>query len=116
MKLILFCILQSAFGVVGTGLLNIALHGKPLGVTEIAVAAGTWQGATGLLLLFASFLTTAVIVNFASLAVYIPINTGLTFLFTILFAFVVQHETITIPTIIGMFLIATGIAVIASFK
>lgn len=116
MKLILLSILQSAFAVGGTGLMTMAMHGRMTGPTSLIEGALTPQGLLGMVLLLSSFVVMAVILTFAKMSVYVPLNTGIAFLFTIIFAAVVEHERINIPMIIGMVLILSGVAVLANYR
>lgn len=114
MKLLLFCVLQSALGVGGTALLTQALHGRDISVASITSATMTWQGIGGLALLFSSFLVMGVILSFAKMAAYIPLNTALTFLFTVLLTVVVQRDAVSWPLVGGMALIFVGVLLVSA--
>lgn len=116
MKLILLTILQSALTVGGMGLINLAVDGKPLSIKPLMEAMLTWQGLVGVALLIGSFLTTTAVLSFARMAVFIPLNTGLVFLFTVLFAVLVQDERMSIPMMFGMALIVVGIGIVAQYR
>lgn len=115
-RLILFCTLQSVLSVGGTGLLTLALHGRELTPATLMGSLATWQAIAGIVCLFASFLVMGAIVSFAKLSLYIPITTGITFLCTVVFAFVVQKESVSLPTWAGMTLIIAGVWVISLRK
>jgi drug/metabolite transporter (DMT)-like permease len=112
-KLLIWCCLQSALGVGGTGMLNIALHGQEFGWRTVIPSLGTWQGAMGVVLLFASFVVTGYIMSFASLQKFIPVNTAATFLCTAFFAAVFQQQHVPFTTLLGMAVIGIGVAIIA---
>ncbi|OJX61313.1 MAG: hypothetical protein BGO89_01690 [Candidatus Kapaibacterium thiocyanatum] len=114
MKLLLFCVLQSALGVGGTALLTQALHGRDISVASITSATMTWQGIGGLVLLFSSFLVMGVILSFAKMAAYIPLNTALTFLFTVVLTIVVQRDAVSWPLVGGMALIFVGVLLVSA--
>lgn len=114
MKLILLSILQSALAVGGTGLMTMAMHGRMTGPTSLIEGALTPQGLLGMVLLLTSFVVMAVILTFAKLSVYIPLNTAITFLFTVMFATVVEHERISLPMMLGMLLIVLGATLLVS--
>lgn len=114
MKLIVLTILQSLCTVVGMGLLNVALDGRPIQLREITSALYTLHGMFGVVLLFLSFVLTSVILSFARLSVFIPLNTGFVFLATIIWAILFQEDKISLPMMIGMMLIVAGIALVSS--
>ncbi len=116
MKLVLLTILQSALTVGGMGLINLAVDGKPLSLKPLMEAMATWQGISGVVLLIGSFLATTAVLSFARLAVFIPLSTGLVFLFTVLFAVLVQDERMNIPMLFGMALIVVGIGIVAQYR
>jgi len=116
MKLILLTLLQSGLTVGGMGLINLAVEGKPLAWKALLDAMLTWQGLLGVALLIGSFLTTTAVLSFARLAVFIPLNTGLVFLFTVLFAVLVHSERMSIPMLFGMALIVVGIGIVAQYR
>ena len=98
------------------GLIGLAVGGKPLTVSSLVSAVASWQGAGGIVLLIGSFVTTTVILSFARLSVFIPLNTGLVFLMTVLFAAVMQDERMTFPMIFRMAMIVVGIGVVAQYR
>ena len=116
MKFLLLTILQSALTVGGMGLINLAVDGKPLSIKPLMEAMLTWQGLAGVVLLIGSFLTTTAVLSFARMAVFIPLNTGLVFLFTVLFAVFLQDERMSIPMMFGMALIVVGIGIVAQYR
>ena len=116
MKLLLLTTLQSALTVGGMGLLTIALGGRPLEFRALYEGIFTLPGISGIVLLFGSFITTSVVLTFAKLSIFVPLNTGIVFLFTVLFASVVQHERINLPILIGMSLIVAGIAIVSMYR
>ena len=113
-KLILLTLLQAILGVGGVALLTHALHGKPAELRELLAGVLTIHGAAGTLLLFSSFILLSLIVSFAKMSVYLPLNTALTFLVTIVVAVVLGHERVTYTNALGMILIVTGVALIVS--
>ena len=113
MRLLILTILQSVLTVGGMGLVNMAVDGKQLSLLE---AFATWQGVVGVLMLLGSFFATTAILSFARLAVFIPLNTGMVFLFTVVFAIVFQDERLSIPLMFGMALIVIGIGVVANYR
>ena len=116
MKLILLTTLQSALTVGGMGLLTLSLNGRPLEVKSLLEGIFTFQGMAGVLMLLGSFVTTSIVLTFAKLSVFVPLNTGIVFLFTILFAMIVQHEKIDLPVVIGMVFIVIGISIASAFR
>lgn len=114
MKLVLLSILQSALAVSGTGLMTMAMHGRMTGPSSLLAGALTPQGLIGMALLLSSFIVMAVILTFAKLSVYIPLNTAISFLLTVVFATLLEQERITIPMVLGMLLIVIGTALVAS--
>lgn len=114
MKLVFLSILQSALAVSGTGLMTMAMHGRMSGPSSLLAGALTPQGLIGMALLLSSFIVMAVILTFAKLSVYIPLNTAITFLFTALFATIVEHERVNMPIVFGMILIVIGATLVAS--
>lgn len=114
MKLVLLCILQSAVAVSGTGLMTMAMHGRPNTASDLIAGAFTPQGLFGMALLLSSFVVMAIILTFARLSVYIPLSTAITFLFTVVFATLVEHERVNMPMMFGMVLIVIGVTLVAS--
>ncbi|MBU3742802.1 MAG: hypothetical protein FGM24_11070 [Candidatus Kapabacteria bacterium] len=113
MKLLLFIIMQAATSVTGMGLLTIALHGRPFTAGNALQAATGWHGLLGIAFLFVSFILLGAIVSLAKLSTYIPISTAISFAFTVLWTVVVDRESVSVSTIIGMALILAGISAIA---
>lgn len=116
MRLFLFCLMQSSLGVSGMGFLTIALGGRSLSVSEFTTGLTSWQGILGVSLLLASFVVMAVILSFARLAVFVPLNTGVTFVFTLLFALFVQKEIIGPFVWLGMTVILIGVVLMSFAK
>ena len=116
MKLLLLTILQSAFTVGGMGLLTIALAGRPIEFKTLLEGIATPHGLIGILLLFGSFITTSVVLSFAKLSIFVPLNTGIVFLFTVIFAATFQDEKVNAPVLLGMALIVIGISVVSAFR
>ena len=116
MRLLILTILQSVLTVGGMGLVNMAVDGKQLSLKPLLEAFATWQGVVGVLMLLGSFFATTAILSFARLAVFIPLNTGMVFLFTVVFAIVFQDERLSIPLMFGMALIVIGIGVVANYR
>ena len=116
MKLVLLTILQSVLTVGGMGLINLAVDGKPLSLKPLLSGMLSWQGGLGVLLLIGSFFTTTAVLSFARLSVFIPLNTGLVFLFTVLFAVILQDERLSVPMLFGMALIVVGIGIVAQYR
>ncbi|MCO6465149.1 MAG: hypothetical protein J5I53_00900 [Bradyrhizobiaceae bacterium] len=112
MKLTLLSLLQSICTVVGMGLINSALHGRPLTVRHMSTAIATIEGIAGIVLLLGSFVLTSVILTFAKVSVFVPLSTGLVFITTIVYATLVQSERISLPMALGMTLILAGIALV----
>ena len=112
MKLVAWSTVQSLLGVGGIAMLTRALHGRPMDLRTILAAALTVEGAIGALLLLLSFVVMSFILSFAKMNVYIPVNTGLTFLFTIVLTLVMDDARISMPMIIGMVLILAGISIV----
>lgn len=92
----------------------MALDGKTISVRELATALATMQGVAGMLLLFGSFVLTSVILSFARLGVFIPLNTGLVFLATVLWGVLFQQEKLSMPMMLGMVLIVMGVALVSA--
>ena len=116
MKLLLLTTLQSALTVGGMGLLTIALGGRPMEFKALLEGVFTLQGIAGIVVLFGSFITTSIILSFARLSIFVPLNTGIVFLFTVLFAALVQDEKINVPILVGMSLIVAGIAIVSVYR
>jgi multidrug transporter EmrE-like cation transporter len=116
MKLFLFCIVQSSLGVSGMGFLTLALNGRQFTFSDFANGLTSWQGMVGVTLLLASFAVMAMILSFARLAVFVPLNTGITFVFTLLFALFIQKETIGPFVWMGMSVIMIGIILMSFAK
>lgn len=114
MRFLALCTLQSALGVLGSGLLTIALHGRPMSVGSIMQAAASWPFAAGLVSLFGSFVVTAVILSTARLSLFVPVTTAMTFVFTIVFAVLVQKEAVPWTTWVGMAVILTGVWIVSA--
>ncbi|MBL0323267.1 MAG: hypothetical protein IPP80_13005 [Ignavibacteria bacterium] len=83
-KLLALTSLQAILGVGGIAMLTRALHGKPMELRVITTALFTIEGMIGAVILFGSFIVMSVILSFAKMSVYIPLNTALTFLVTII--------------------------------
>jgi multidrug transporter EmrE-like cation transporter len=113
MKLVLLLLLQTSTSVLGMGLLTMALHGRPFTAGNILTALTGWQGISGVAALFVSFVVLGAVVSIAKLSTYIPLSTAMTFAFTVMWTLIIDRQMITIPTIIGMFLIMAGITTIA---
>ncbi len=116
MKLILLSLLQSLFTVSGMGLLTVALGGKGLVPRELLAAITSLHGILGLVLLFGSFVVTSMILTFARLSVFVPLNTGMVFLVTLLYAVLFQAEKLSLPIMLGMVLIVMGIALVSGSR
>lgn len=113
MKLVLLLLLQTSTSVLGMGLLTMALHGRPFTAGNILTALTGWQGISGVAALFVSFVVLGAVVSIAKLSTYIPLSTAMTFAFTILWTLLVDRESISTQTLIGMALILAGIIVVA---
>lgn len=114
MKLVLLTLVQSALTVGGMGLIGLAVGGKPLTVSSLVSAVASWQGAGGVALLIGSFVMTTVILSFARLSVFIPLNTAMVFVLTVLFAVGVHGERPNAMMLFGLAMIVVGISVVAS--
>jgi len=116
MKLLSLTVLQSALTVGGMGMLTLALGGRSLELRTLLEGVTTSYGITGILMLFGSFITTSVILTFARLSIFVPLNTGIVFLFTVLFSVLVQNEKVNIPVVLGMALIVIGVSIVSAFR
>ena len=114
MRLLLWTVAHSALTVGGMGLLTIALGGRAITFKTLLDGLLTLPGFIGVVLLFGSFLTTTAVLSFAKLSVFVPLNTGLVFLFTLMFAVIINDEKVNLPILIGMALIVSGIAIISA--
>ncbi len=112
MKLIAWSFLQSALGVGGIAMLTRALHGRPMEFRTMMSAALTPEAVIGAILLLGSFLVMSLILSFARMSVYIPVNTGLTFLLTVVLTLVTDDARLSMPMIVGMVLILVGISIV----
>lgn len=115
-KLIALSAAQAILAVGGIAMLTRTLHGKTLGIREIFLGLTTYEGLLGLLLLFASFIIMSVILSFAKMAIYIPISTALTFVFTVILALVLGEDKISIPLVVGMMFIVLGVGLVSWAK
>ncbi len=110
MKLIALSLLQSLLAVVGMGMLTEALGGKNIAPRELIAAIFSIPGIVGVALLFCSFVVTSMILTFTKLHVFVPLNTGMVFLITLLYALMVQGEKINVSIVLAMVLIVVGVA------
>jgi len=115
-RLLLLTTLQSALTVGGMGLLTVALGGRAIEFRSLFEGMISPFGMMGVAVLFTSFITTIVILSFAKLSIFVPLNTGIVFLFTVLFALIVQNERINVPVLFGMALIVIGVSVVSAFR
>lgn len=113
-KLYALTALQAILGVGGIVMLTRALHGKPMELRVMATAIFTVEGMIGAAVLFCSFVVMSIILSFAKMSVYIPLNTALTFLVTIILSVVIGHERVTLTTALGMVLIVAGVALVSA--
>lgn len=111
-RLLIYTFVQAMLGVGGIAMLTRALHGKPMELRVMTLALFTIEGGIGALLLFASFLVMSAILSFAKMAVYIPVNTAVTFLLTVVISIALGHERISVALVLGMVLIVAGVAII----
>lgn len=114
-RTVLLACLQCLLSVGGMTLLTVALHGKALSPQGILVALKTWHGSLGCLALFASFVVMGTLLAETRLSVYVPLTTGLTFLFTALFSVVVLQEKLGWHHWVGMSFILVGV-ILASLR
>lgn len=113
-KLLALTTLQAILGVGGIAMLTRALHGKPMELRVITSALFTVEGMIGAVILFGSFIVMTVILSFAKMSVYIPLNTALTFLVTIILTVMIGQERVTLTTALGMVLIVAGVALVSA--
>ncbi len=111
--LVSLCLLQSILGVAGITFLTRALHGKAFEFRTILSAVGTGDVIIGSSLLLGSFLVMAIILSFARMHVYVPLNTAITFLVTILASIFIQHEKISGEELLGMVFVVLGVFLVA---
>jgi multidrug transporter EmrE-like cation transporter len=116
MKLILLTTLQSVLTVGGLGLLGMAMGGREFSVRMFFDGLFSIHGVGGVVCLVASFIVTSVVLSFARLSIFIPLNTGLVFLFTVLFTLLFHDEGVSLPVILGMSLIIAGIAIVSVYR
>ncbi|MCU0330452.1 MAG: EamA family transporter [Candidatus Kapabacteria bacterium] len=108
-RTVLLASLQCLLSVGGMTLLTTALHGKGMSFQSILLALKTWQGSLGCLVLFASFVVMGTLLAETRLSVYVPLTTGLTFLFTAFFSIVVLQEKPDWYQWLGMSCILLGV-------
>ena len=116
MKLIILSVLQSVSAVAGMALVHQAVEGKQATLVSLVQALVSWQGMVGIAALLSSFVLTTLILSFTRVAVFIPLNTGLVFLFTVVYAVAFHHERLAMPVLVGMVLITAGIALVSQYR
>lgn len=116
MKLILLSVLQSVCAVAGMALVHQAVEGKPSTILSLVQAMLSLPGVAGIVALLSSFVLTTMILSFTRVAVFIPLNTGMVFLFTVIYAVVFHHDRLPVAAIFGMVLITAGIALVSQYR
>ncbi|MBU3699830.1 MAG: hypothetical protein FGM33_07455 [Candidatus Kapabacteria bacterium] len=113
-RMIILSFVQSALSVGGITLLHNVLDGRGQHAMEAISSLLTIRGLAGTVLLFSAFAVMSYMLTFMKATVFIPMNTATTFLLTVLIGLFTSSERPSLRLILGMALVLTGIAVIAT--
>lgn len=113
MQLIAWCVVQSALAVGGLTLITRSVFNSSGDVSSVVAGILTVEGVLGSLSLLLSFVVMTYILSFAQMHVYVPVNTGFTFLFTMLVSALLQGERIASRDLLGIALVLVGITILS---
>ncbi|MEY3385934.1 MAG: hypothetical protein RIR53_745 [Bacteroidota bacterium] len=113
-RMIILSFVQSALSVGGITLLHGVLDGRGGNLVELLPSLLSMRGISGALLLLAAFAVMSYMLTFMRASVFIPMNTATTFLLTVLIGLVTTAERPSLRLVLGMVLVLSGIAVIAT--
>lgn len=113
-RLVFLSFLQSALSVGGIEMLHTVLNGKQLSITDTLLALVSLRGIAGSGLLLCGFVVMSHMLTISKASVFIPLNTATTFVLTVAIGLLSQTERPSVALIVGMTLVLSGIAVIAT--
>ncbi|MFM8771300.1 MAG: hypothetical protein ACKOE4_04670 [Candidatus Kapaibacterium sp.] len=113
-RIVILSFLQSALSVGGIGVLHSVLDGKQQPIFDTLLSLASFRGIAGSGLLLLGFVVMSHMLTLTKASVFIPLNTATTFILTIAVGLISQSERPSVTLIIGMTLVLSGIAVIAT--
>lgn len=102
------CLLQSSMSVSGAHVLHHLLSERSMTISEMIVACVSPKGLIGVGLMLLSFIAMTYTLSLYKAATFIPVNTAVTFLVTILAGYIVGTDKTTISAIAGMVMMTLG--------
>lgn len=112
-RIVILSFVQSALSVGGIGLLHTVLEGKQ-SILDTLLTLASLRGIAGSGLLLLGFVVMSHMLTMTKASVFIPLNTATTFILTVAIGLISQSERPSVALIIGMTLVLSGIAVIAT--
>lgn len=112
MKLLGICFVQSSLSVAGSVLLSLALKGSGTSAAQMLQAGYSLRGLAGIVLMLASFGVLTYALTEYKPSAFIPVNTATTFVATVVLSHALGHDRVSITAVVGMLLIASGIALV----
>lgn len=113
-RMIILSFVQSVLSVGGITLLHNALDGKGQHAIDAILSLLSVRGFAGVVLLLTAFAVMSYMLTFMRATVFIPMNTATTFLLTVVIGLFTATERPSLQIILGMVLVLSGIAVIAT--
>ncbi|MBU3678681.1 MAG: hypothetical protein FGM32_03630 [Candidatus Kapabacteria bacterium] len=113
-RIVILSFVQSALAVGGIGMLHSVLDGKPQSVIDTLQTLVCFRGIAGSGLLLLGFVVMSYMLTLTKASVFIPLNTATTFILTVAIGLISQSERLSAPLIVGMMLVLSGIALIAT--
>ena len=111
-RLLMLCLVQSSMSVSGAFLLNAVLSSSASGTAQMVSACMSPKGLTGILLMLLSFAAMTYTLSMYRAATFIPVNTAVTFLVTVIASYLLGADKMTISAIAGMVMITIGISLV----
>jgi len=111
-KLIAVCLLQSALSVSGSILLSLVLKSGGTTTLQIFQAGYSVRGLSGIAFMLASFGVLTYALAEYKPSTFIPVNTATTFIVTVILSYVLGNDRVSVAAVLGMVLIASGIALV----
>jgi drug/metabolite transporter (DMT)-like permease len=113
-RIVVLSFVQSALSVGGIRMLHDALQGKDQTIISTALSLLSIRGMAGSLMLFLGFLVMSHMLSLTKVSVFVPLNTATTFLLTIGVGLIAGSDRPSLSLMIGMALVLSGIALIAT--
>lgn len=113
-RIVILSFVQSALSVGGISILHSVLHGKQQPMIDTLLSLANLRGIAGSGLLLLAFVVVSHMLTLTKASVFIPLNTATTFILTVAIGLISQSERPSVALIVGMMLVLSGIAVIAT--